>query len=146
MRRATILSVVLFLLAALLPNIHRVLNNVKMEKLHPFPLDRSVGISAQWYIYDIGQAASYMLIMWLVVVILRAVENYIENKESPVPRGFLSFVKVWERVFTVTLIISIFDIIHYLISFRHTEWLYLVMNGVFWIMSCHYLFKLKHNK
>lgn len=142
MKKQTIISVSLFLLAALLPNVHRMLNNEHIYKFHPFPFS-NMEISLQWYVKDLGDLFSYSLVMLLVLFLLRVVEKHLEGEQWKGHDKILSFIKVWERVFNITFIISIFDIAHYLLSFKQTEWLYLVMNGIFWIMTCYYLFKLK---
>ena len=143
MKQKLFVSLFLFLSASILPHAHRLWNNRPIVKFNPFPLSPDTTISHQWYVKDIGDQFGFILLMALVVYVMGIVIEHLKNYDWHGHNFVLEFARVWRRVFYVVLLISIFDLLNYLLSFRQSERIFLIENLLYWLLSGYYLYKLK---
>jgi len=142
MKSTIIKTVILFGISSILPNVHRFLNNTdKMIMIKPFHNQPKEQISLAWYLKDTGELISFTLIIWVVCIILGAVENYLKKERAIEYGRMMVFVKLWQEIFFIIFISSILDFAHYLIAFKRAEWFFLTQTFVFFLMSCYYIFK-----
>jgi len=138
MRKATIRSLTLFFLSVIVNNLHRGWQS--NTPIHPFFIG-DTAISIGWYTKMLCEMLSFSLLMLCVCAILKPVEKHFETVQWVGHNALFIFVKVWHRIFWVVVVISGLDIFHFLLSFRQTEWFFLIQNGVFFLMTSYYLYK-----
>lgn len=139
-------AIILFFLSCFLPQFYRLFNTKPARILHPFFLKKDITISKAWYIKDICEALSFSFLMLTICFILKAVERHLEEVDWRGSNKMLAFTKTWHRIFYVVFITSIFDLAHYLISFKQTEWFFLILNGFFLFLTAYYIYRLYHPK
>jgi len=138
MKKPIAKTLLLFFLSVIINNAHRAWRSAEM--IQPF-LINDLQISVAWYAKLLCDMISFTLIMMCICFVLQPVESHMKNSEWKGHNAIYIFVKVWHRVFWVVVVISVLDIAHYLLSFRQTEWFFLVQNGIFFIMTSYYLYK-----
>jgi len=138
MKKDTVRALSFFFLSTIVNNIYRGWQNNKLIK--PF-LINDIEISVSWYSKMLCDMTSFLLLMLCVCAILKPVEKHFENVQWVGHNALFIFVKVWHRIFWVVVIISALDIAHFLLSFRQTEWFFLIQNGIFFLMTSYYLYK-----
>lgn len=139
MKKSVKTTLILFFLSVFVNTIHRAFNS--QELIYPFIYEKEIPISIAWYTKHICELVSFTLIMLCVCYILKPVEKHLMEVKWVGHNALLVFVKVWHRIFWVVVIISLLDLVHYIISFRQTEWFFLIQNGIFFLMTAYYLFK-----
>lgn len=147
MKKYTIRTVATLIVSWVLPHVHRLWNNMPIEKITPFYFGRGktgkpLEISVQWYVKDIGDLLSFSLLMLTVVMILFPVIKHLKEVKWVGHNQLLIFVTLWHRLFLIVLVSSVFDLIHYLIAFRQVEWYFLILNGGYVVMSIYFIQKL----
>jgi hypothetical protein len=139
MKKSVKITLILFFLSVFFNTAHRAFTSNEM--IHPFIYNKEVAISIAWYSKHICELVSFTLVMSCVCFILKPVERHLQEVKWVGHNSILVFVKVWHRIFTLVVIISLLDILHYVISFRQTEWFFLIQNAIFFILTGYYLFK-----
>lgn len=145
MKKAAFRSVITFFIGCILPQIHRAFARpiVRINPFH-YGVDRDgkeLIIFLQWYVKDIGEALSFTAMMMTICFILKPIEKHLKEAKWVGHNSMMIFVKMWYRVFTVVIVISILDLIHYLLSYRHSEWFFLISNGIFLFFTVYYIYK-----
>lgn len=140
MKKSVKTTLILFFLSVFVNTIHRVWQS-DTTMLYPFFYKKDIAIPISWYSKHICELLSFTLIMLCVCYILKPVEHHLKEVKWVGHNALLVFVKVWHRIFWVVVIISLLDLLQYIISFRQTEWFFLIQNAIFFLMTGYYLFK-----
>jgi len=139
MRKSVKTTLILFFLSVFFNTAHRAFSS--NQTIHPFFYNKELAISIAWYAKHICELVSFTLIMCCVCFVLKPVEKHLQEAQWIGHNSLLVFVKVWHRIFTLIVIISLLDLLHYVASFRQTEWFFLIQNAIFFILTGYYLFK-----
>lgn len=139
MKKAVRSTLILFFASIIVNNLHRVFANEQM--ITPFVLEKEISISVAWYAKHICDLLSFSLLMVCVCSILKPVEKHLRDAKWVGHNSMFIFVRVWHRIFFIVVVVSVLDLIHYFISFRQTDWYFLIQNGFFFIMTSYYLYK-----
>lgn len=139
MKKSVKTTLILFFLSVFINTLHRAFNS--QELIYPFWYEKEIAISVAWHTKHICELLSFTLMMLCVCYVLKPVEHHLQDVKWVGHNALLVFVKVWHRIFWVVVVISLLDLLHYIISFRQTEWFFLIQNGIFFIMTGYYLFK-----
>jgi len=139
MKQSVAKSLFLFFLSIICQSVYRAFPSDEM--IAPFFLKPEIHISIAWYAKHLSDLFGFSLLMFCVVFILRPVEKHLQNSEWVGHNAMLTFVKLWHRIFFVVAITGLMDIVHYAISFKQTQWFFLVQNAIFFLMTFYYLFK-----
>lgn len=140
MKKSVKTTLILFFLSVFVNTIHRAWQS-DTTIIHPFIYEKGIAISVAWYTKHICELLSYTLFVLCVCYILKPVEHHLQDVKWVGHNALLVFVKVWHRIFWVVVITSCLDITHYLLSFRQTEWFFLIQNLIFFLMTGYYFFK-----
>lgn len=139
MKNHVIFTLTLFFLSIVLNSVYRAFPSD--EIIHPFFLNKSIPISIAWYAKHLSELFSFSMLMWCFCRILTPIEKHLEDSIWIGKNGLYVFVKMWHRVLWVVAITSVFDIVHYVISFRQFQLFFLIQNTIFFVVSIHFIFK-----
>ncbi len=128
-------TIVLFFLAIIVANMHRIFNASKIEYIKPFIAYPNMPISKHWYWLFIGELVSYSFVWLWVCFTLNPVINHLKDINSISTRPYLVFLTLWHNIFWVCFFASVLDTLHYLIGFKMISWWFIVQNSVFLIIS-----------
>ncbi len=146
MKKGSIYIIIIFFVSLLIPQIHRICSNHSIILLHPFPFGFDskglpISISLQWYLKEIGEILGTTGLFLCVCVVLKPVENHLKEVKWIGHNGLLIFVTMWRRIFYIVTAGYVFDLIHYLTSYRHSESFFLITNAVFLFWTGWYIYK-----
>ena len=144
MKRFVKITLWLLALSCLLPHVHRAFNSIGERVITPFYFDKSLEISIGWYVKDIGDLLSYSLQMLMVCYILIPVKNHFEEvvEDGKNFNKLLIFVTMWLRLFQTIFVTSLFDLLHYIIAFKHIQIYFLTLNGIYFFVSVYFIRKI----
>lgn len=132
-------SLALFFASVLVTNLHRPFTSGEM--IFPFPLEPEIKISIAWYAKMICDLVATMLFTMCICAVLSPVEKHLKEVTWVGHNAMYVFVKVWHRIFFIVAVVNGLDLLHFMISFRQTNWFFLIQNGFFFIMTSYYLYK-----
>jgi len=139
MKKSIRITVVLFALAFLLPNLHRAFSGYGVERVQMFLLSNEV-ISVQWYVKMLCQHISFLCTMLLVCSILKPVARHIGQAPWVGHNAVQEFVVMWWWVFAIISATAAIDVIHFIIAFQRIEWLFLLQNFLFLLLASYKIY------
>lgn len=134
-------SLLLFAMACLLPNLHRGFAIFGQNRLTLFPYAQQEAISVQWYVKMLGGMLSFSCTMFLITTILGPVQRHLQGAKWIGHNSLLAFVVMWRRIFIVVAATSLVDAIHFILAFQRFEWLFLLQNGLFFLLTFIMIYK-----
>lgn len=132
-------SLILFFGSVLVNSLHRAFTDSGM--IYPFPWEPDISISIAWYAKHISELSSAILFTMCICAVLKPVEKHLNDVSWVGHNAMYVFVKVWHRIFFIVAVVNGLDLLHYLISFRQTNWFFLIQNGFLFLMTAIYLYK-----
>jgi len=132
-------TLILFFASVLVNNFHRIFSSGDM--IYPFPMEPEIKISIAWYAKMVCDLLSATLFTMCICAVLKPVEKHLHEVTWVGHNAMYVFVKVWHRIFFIVAVVNGLDLLHYIISFRQTNWFFLIQNGFFFTMTSYYLYK-----
>lgn len=110
-------------------NLHRLLNNTPAILLHMYPFSPNSTEDIQWYIHDVFESISYILILWAIKIYI----ELLRNRAVEIDYIIKSF-----------LIIQVIDLFHYIGWHRRSE-IILTIECFIFIYTALKIYKKYHN-